>query len=106
MGHSRDNHEAHGPVVQESKPEVKRPVLYKVMLLNDEYTPMDFVVGILQQYFQMSEDKATQIMLQVHYRGKGICGVFTRDIAETKVDQVNTHSRSHEHPLLCVMEEM
>lgn len=106
MAHDNDKQSEQGILVEETRPEVKKPTLYKVVLLNDEYTPMDFVVAILQAFFQLTEEKATQVMLQVHYRGKGICGVFTREIAETKVEQVNDYSRSHEHPLLCVMEEM
>lgn len=90
---------------QESRPKLKRPPLYKVLLLNDDYTPMDFVVDVLQSYFHMDEEKATQIMLHVHTRGIGVCGVFTRDIAETKVAQVNDYARENQHPLLCTMEE-
>ncbi len=91
--------------VQETKPKLKRPPLYKVILLNDDYTPMDFVVEVLESFFQMDRIKATQIMLHVHTRGVGVCGVFTRDIAETKVAQVNDFARSNQHPLLCTMEE-
>ncbi len=90
--------------LQEAKPELKQPPLYKVVLLNDDYTPMDFVVHVLESFFKMNHDKATQVMLQVHTEGKGVCGVFTREIAETKVAQVNAFSRSHQHPLLCTME--
>ncbi len=92
-------------VTQEGRPKLKKPPLYKVLLLNDDYTPMDFVVEVLKAYFHMSEEKATQIMLHVHTRGVGVCGVFTREIAETKVAQVNEHARAHQHPLLCTMEE-
>ncbi len=95
-----------GVAVQESRPELKQPPMYKVVLLNDDYTPMDFVVDVLMRFFGLNHDKATQIMLHVHTRGKGICGVYTREIAETKVKQVNDYSRSHEHPLLCSMEEV
>lgn len=91
--------------LQEAKPKTKRPPLYKVILLNDDFTPMDFVVEILKCFFGMSEDKATQVMLHVHTRGVGVCGVYSRDIAETKVGLVNDHSRQHQHPLLCTMEE-
>lgn len=94
-----------GLAVQEAKPKVKRPPLYKVILLNDDFTPMDFVVEILRNFFAMNEEKATQVMLHVHTRGVGICGVFTRDIAETKVQMVNDYSRRHQHPLMCAMEE-
>lgn len=94
-----------GTAVQEARPKLKRPPLYKVILLNDDFTPMDFVVEVLMRFFGMSEEKATQIMLHVHTRGVGVCGVFTRDVAETKVQQVNDYSRRHQHPLLCTMEE-
>jgi ATP-dependent Clp protease adaptor protein ClpS len=93
-----------GLAVQESKPKLKRPPLYKVVLLNDDYTPMEFVVHILEHFFTMNRDRATQVMLHVHTKGKGVCGVFTREIAETKVAQVNNYSREHQHPLLCTME--
>ena len=73
--------------------------------LNDDFTPMDFVVAVLETFFAMTRQKATQVMLHVHTRGKGICGVFTREVAETKVTQVNEFSRSHQHPLLCTMEK-
>ncbi len=94
-----------GLSVQESKPELKKPPMFKVLLLNDDYTPMEFVVQVLESFFRMSREKATQIMLHVHTRGVGVCGVFTRDIAETKVVQVNDYSRNHQHPLMCTMEE-
>jgi ATP-dependent Clp protease adaptor protein ClpS len=94
-----------GPVVEEAKPRLKRPSLYKVVLLNDDYTPMEFVVEILQTFFRMDRTQATQIMLHVHTRGKGVCGVFTYEIAETKAAQVNDYSRKHQHPLLCTLEE-
>ena len=94
-----------GLSVQEGKPELKRPPMYKVLLLNDDFTPMEFVVLILENFFCMYREKATQIMLHVHTRGVGVCGVYTRDIAETKVSQVNDYSRSHQHPLMCTMEE-
>lgn len=94
-----------GLVVEPARPEVKPPPLYKVILLNDDYTPMDFVVQILEHFFGMNREKATQVMLHIHTRGKGVCGVFTYEIAETKVAQVNEFSRSHQHPLLCTMEE-
>ncbi|WP_456376674.1 ATP-dependent Clp protease adapter ClpS [Thiolapillus sp.] len=90
---------------RESRPKLKKPPLYKVLLLNDDYTPMDFVVEILTSCFHMNEEKATQVMLHVHTRGVGVCGVFTRDIAETKVSQVNDYARESQHPLLCTMEE-
>jgi ATP-dependent Clp protease adaptor protein ClpS len=88
----------------DTKTAVKVPKKFKVILLNDDYTPMDFVVHVLKRFFQLSEEMATQVMLQVHVLGKGVCGVYTRDIAETKVAQVNHVARSNEHPLLCIME--
>jgi ATP-dependent Clp protease adaptor protein ClpS len=91
--------------VQEARPQLKRPPLYKVILLNDDYTPMEFVVHILESFFGMGREKATQIMLEVHTRGAGVCGVFSRDVAETKVVQVNDFSRENQHPLKCTMEE-
>lgn len=94
-----------GLALETSKPEVTRPPLYSVMVLNDDFTPMDFVVEVLEYFFAMNREKATQVMLHVHTRGRGVCGVFTRDVAESKVTQVNEFSRSHQHPLLCVMEK-
>lgn len=92
-------------LVQSSRPKLKKPPMFKVLLLNDDYTPMDFVIEILQSYFHMNQEKATQVMLHVHTRGMGVCGVFTKDVAETKVAQVNEYSRLSHHPLLCSMEE-
>ena len=94
-----------GVVVAPVKPELQRPPMYQVVLLNDDYTPMDFVVAVLELFFSMSRERATQVMLHVHTRGKGVCGVFTREVAETQVTQVNEFSRSHQHPLLCTMEK-
>ena len=94
-----------GLTVQEARPKLRRPPLFKVLLLNDDYTPMEFVVQVLETFFGMTREKATQIMLHVHTRGVGVCGVYTRDIAETKVQQVNDYSRTHQHPLMCTMEE-
>ena len=82
-----------------------KPPMYQVVLLNDDYTPMEFVVDVLQRFFKMSSGQATQVMLHVHTKGKGMCGLFTREVAETKVTQVNEYSRSNQHPLLCVMEK-
>jgi ATP-dependent Clp protease adaptor protein ClpS len=106
MSEQRNDEEyQRGLVVEEAKPRLKRPPLYKVVLLNDDYTPMEFVVEILQTFFRMDRTQATQIMLHVHTRGKGVCGVFTYEIAETKAAQVNDYSRKHQHPLLCTLEE-
>ena len=79
------------------------PPLFKVLLLNDDYTPMDFVVTVLQRFFSMDREQATRIMLKVHNEGRGLCGVFPRDIAATKVEQVSAFSRQHQHPLACIM---
>jgi ATP-dependent Clp protease adaptor protein ClpS len=95
----------HGAMVETSRPEVTRPPLYQVVLLNDDFTPMDFVVEVLQVFFALNREKATQVMLHVHTRGKGVCGVYTREVAESKVTQVNEFSRMHQHPLLCSMEK-
>jgi len=84
---------------------VKVPAMYKVMLLNDDYTPMEFVVMVIQEYFNKDQETATRIMLQVHLAGKGVCGIFTRDVASTKVHQVTERSREAGHPLQCTMEE-
>jgi ATP-dependent Clp protease adaptor protein ClpS len=94
-----------GLVLKEAEPKVKRPPLYRVILINDDYTPMDFVVHILEIFFSMTRENATRVMLEVHTRGKGVCGIYTLEIAETKVTQVNAYSREHQHPLLCTMEK-
>lgn len=94
-----------GLALQEAKPKLKRPPLYKVVLINDDYTPMDFVVHILEIFFSMDRETATRIMLEVHTKGKGICGIYTFEIAETKVSQVNSYSQENQHPLLCSMEK-
>ena len=92
-------------LLERTRPKLQKPPLYKVVLINDDYTPMEFVVQILEMIFSHSREKATQIMLNVHKQGKGVCGIYTRDIAETKVMQVNNYAREHKHPLLCDMEE-
>lgn len=94
-----------GTVTQTQDPKLKKPPLYRVVLLNDDYTPMEFVVHILEQFFYMNRDKATQIMLTVHTQGKGVCGVYTKDIAETKAAMVNQYARDNEHPLVCEVEK-
>jgi len=91
--------------VEEARPKVKRPPLYRVILVNDDYTPMEFVVDILESIFAMERTRATQVMLEVHTKGKGVCGVFNYEIAETKVAQVTALAQQHQHPLLCTMEE-
>ncbi|MEO6227995.1 MAG: ATP-dependent Clp protease adapter ClpS [Thermomonas sp.] len=95
----------HGVVVAPSRPETARPPLYSVMLLNDDYTPMDFVIEVITRFFALDLERATQVMLHVHTRGRGVCGVFTREIAESKVAQVNEYARMNQHPLLCTMEK-
>jgi len=92
-------------VVEEAKPRLKEPPLYRVVLINDDYTPMEFVVGVLESIFGMERIRATQVMLEVHTKGKGICGVYNFEIAETKVAQVMGIAQQHQHPLLCTMEE-
>lgn len=87
-----------------ARPKLKRPPLYKVVLLNDDYTPMEFVIDVLQQFFSMNREKATQIMLAVHTTGKGTCGIFSRDVAETKSAQVNQYAQDNEHPLVSIIE--
>ena len=89
----------------QTRPKTKRPPLYKVLLLNDDFTPMEFVVQVLMMFFAMDHAKATRVMMSVHTKGKGICGTYSHEIAETKVDQVNEYSRINQHPLMCTMEE-
>lgn len=91
--------------VEEVKPALKPPSMYKVMLLNDDYTPMEFVVEILEVFFSMNREKATQVMLVVHTEGKATCGVYTKDVAETKAAQVGQYASESEHPLMCVIEQ-
>jgi ATP-dependent Clp protease adaptor protein ClpS len=93
-----------GSVAEISKPKLKRPPLYRVVLLNDDYTPMEFVIEVLKIFFGMGPEKATQVMLKVHTEGKGVCGTYTRDIAESKAAQVNDFSKSSQQPLLCEVE--
>ena len=102
-GHDEEDGGA-GLALQEAKPELKKPSLYKVIIMNDDYTPMEFVVEVLEIFFNMGREKATHIMLAVHTQGKGVCGVFSRDVAETKAMQVNQFSRQHNHPLLAEIE--
>ena len=92
-------------VLESEATRLKPPPLYKVMLLNDDFTPMDFVVTVIQKFFGLDREQATRIMLKVHREGVGVCGVFPRDLAATKVEQVITYARQHQHPLACVMEE-
>ena len=90
--------------VLEAKPKLKEPALYQVVMHNDDFTPMEFVVAVLEIFFNMDRTKATSVMYEVHISGKAVCGVYTRDVAETKADQVVEYARTHEHPLLCNIE--
>ncbi|MGH8716683.1 MAG: ATP-dependent Clp protease adapter ClpS [Burkholderiales bacterium] len=92
-------------VLEAKKSKLKPPPMFKVVLLNDDYTPMDFVVAVLQTIFLMNREQATQIMLKVHREGMGVCGVYPRDVAATKVEQVVSFAKQHQHPLQCVMEQ-
>ncbi len=98
-------HEQEGNVLEVQKTRLKPPPLYKVILLNDDYTPMDFVVVVLQTVFAMSREKATQVMLQIHREGMGVCGTYVREVAANKRDQVLDFARRYQHPLQCTMEE-
>lgn len=100
MTQSKDN-----TVLEVQKAKLKPPSMFKVMLLNDDYTPMEFVVLVLQKFFNMTRERATQVMLKVHREGIGVCGVYPKDVAATKVQQVAGFARKHQHPLQCVMEE-
>jgi len=92
-------------LLEAQRAKTQPPKMYKVMLLNDDYTPMEFVILVLQRFFSLDTEQATRIMLKVHNEGRGVCGVFSRDIAATKVDQVSAFARQHQHPLACIMEE-
>ncbi len=105
MANSHESDHDLGLAVEESRPKVKEPARYKVILLNDDFTPMEFVVEVLQHFFGLNQENATRVMLSVHTKGKGVCGTYTREIAETKVDLVNEYARECQHPLLCTMEE-
>ncbi|MFY9329632.1 MAG: ATP-dependent Clp protease adapter ClpS [Georgfuchsia sp.] len=99
--HSQDDN----LVLVPKKAAIKSPPLFRVLLLNDDYTPMDFVIVVLQKFFAMTTEQATIVMLQVHRQGKGICGIYPRDVAATKIAAVSAFARQHQHPLACVMEE-
>ncbi|PHS71675.1 MAG: ATP-dependent Clp protease adapter ClpS [Cycloclasticus sp.] len=94
-----------GLAVQEAKPKLQKPPMYKVLLLNDDFTPMDFVVSILQSIFYKEKEEAVRITMNVHTAGIGVCGVYTKEVAETKVQQVITYAQEHQHPLQCTMEQ-
>ncbi len=109
MPDNSDHNERNNPgspgLILKTRPKTKKPSMYKVLLLNDDYTPMEFVVHILERFFQKPRDEATQIMLEIHSRGVGLCGVFTHEVAETKVGMVMDYSRANQHPLQCTMEK-
>jgi ATP-dependent Clp protease adaptor protein ClpS len=102
---SRGDEEGKTGLITKTRPKTKKPNLYKVLLLNDDYTPMEFVVHVLERFFNKGREDATRIMLHVHHKGVGICGVYTYEVAETKVAQVMDFSRQHQHPLQCTMEK-
>ena len=92
-------------ILENQEEKLKPPPMFEVALLNDDYTPMEFVVSVLEKFFGMGREKATQVMLKVHREGRGVCGIYPRDVAASKVEQVSGYSREHQHPLQCVMEE-
>ena len=98
-------HSGDGVLAEKQATRVKPPPMFQVVLLNDDFTPMEFVVGVLQRFFGKGREQATQIMLKVHHEGRGVCGVYPRDVAASKVEQVCSYARQHQHPLQCVMEE-
>lgn len=101
----RDDGDGNTGVIVETRPKTKKPSMYKVLLLNDDFTPMEFVVHVLERFFAMTTEQATEVMLSVHRRGVGICGVFPYEVAETKVTQVMDFARQHQHPLQCTLEK-
>ena len=101
----RDGDGPNTGVVVKTRPKTRKPAMYKVLMLNDDYTPMEFVVHVLERFFQKSREDATRIMLHVHRRGVGVCGVFTYEVAETKVTQVMDLARQNQHPLQCTIEK-
>ena len=104
MSEEPESENESGVAVEEAPPETKEPSMYQVIMLNDDYTPMEFVVHVLEKFFNLDRNTSTRIMLEVHTHGKGVCGIFTHEIAETKVSQVNDYARENEHPLLCTLE--
>ena len=101
MSNSREIIRSSGTSVEEAKPRLKKPRMYRVLLMNDDYTPMEFVVTILRKIFRLTEEQSVQIMLKVHTEGSGVCGVFTAEVAETRVREVLALAREHQHPLKC-----
>ena len=104
-GSDVDDGDGNTTTITKTKPKTKKPSLYKVLMLNDDYTPMEFVVLTLQRFFKMTLEDATRVMLHVHQRGVGVCGIFTYEVAETKVNQVIDFAREHQHPLQCTLEK-
>ena len=104
MAEERTRHERE-LVTEEAEPRLRKPPLYRVILLNDDYTPMEFVVEVLQRFFRMDIEQATRVMLHVHQKGVGVCGVFPYEVAETKVNQVMDFARVNQHPLQCTLEK-
>lgn len=105
MAIRKQNQTESGVALEPERQATKPPPLYKVLLLNDDYTPMDFVIVVLEKFFRMRREQATMVMLNVHRQGRGVCGIFPRDLAATKVEQVGAFATRHGHPLACVMEE-
>jgi ATP-dependent Clp protease adaptor protein ClpS len=107
MAHTpgHENEREHGVAVELAPPELAKPPMYQVVILNDDFTPMDFVIVVLETFFSMNRERATQVMLHVHTRGRGVCGIYSREVAESKVAQVNEYARLNLHPLLCTMEK-
>lgn len=105
MAWEDDEHHREGKTATKTRTKVKRPAMFQVVLLNDDYTTMEFVIEVLEKFFQKSFEEARRIMLHVHMKGKGVCGIYPKEIAETKVSQVVDYSRAHEFPLQCTMEE-
>lgn len=101
----QQNHQG-GALLEATRADVTPPGRFQVILLNDDFTPMDFVVYVLQEFFPLNQETATQVMLQIHTRGRGVCGVYSREVAESKINQVNDFSRQNHHPLLCIMEPL
>jgi ATP-dependent Clp protease adaptor protein ClpS len=99
------HHQQESAVLEAQRKGLAPPPLYTVVLLNDDFTPMDFVVHVLEKFFSMNRERATGIMLKVHMEGRGVCGVYSRDVASTKVEQVSSYARENQHPLACIMEE-
>ena len=102
----QDNSDSTSTIAVLEKPKTKKPPLYRVIILNDDYTPMEFVVYILQAFFGFNRDRAQQIMLAIHTHGKGVCGIFTKEVAETKSAQVNNFAKDNEHPLVSDIEQV